>query len=222
MLAATAMAQPKAATQPTSGSKLQVRALEEFNRGNYQAALPMLRTVADEVRDDPMRLGAIKEAIRVCEKNLAAAASGAPLPEAPPTAEQRKPHAPPQLGKVREMEIKDLGNFDYDADRGGNIPDDVIALGGSMVRLKGFMIPLDQAQNITEFVLVPSLFACCFGQPPTVQHTVIVRAPEGKGVSYYPDEIVVEGKLTVEEEKDDGFIVSIFEVDCTSVRPSEK
>jgi hypothetical protein len=84
------------------------------------------------------------------------------------------------------------------------------------------MIPLDQADKIKQFVLVPDLFACCFGQPPQVQHSVIVSCPEGKAVSYFPEQIVVEGKLNVEEKKDDGFIVSIFQVDVTSVKPAPK
>ena len=83
-------------------------------------------------------------------------------------------------------------------------------------------IPIDQAESITQFALVPSLFACCFGQPPQVQHTVVCKAPQGKAVSYYPDELVIEGKLKVEEKKDEGFIVSIFEVDVTSVKPAAK
>src|SRR5262249_53012334 len=118
--------------------------------------------------------------------------------------------------------IKDLGNFDYDADKGGNIPDDVVALNGSKIRLKGFMIPMDQAVNITQFALVPDLFSCCFGQPPQLQHTIVVNCPKGKAVSYYPDEITVEGKLTVAEKKDEGFIISIFQVDVNSVKPSPK
>jgi hypothetical protein len=42
------------------------------------------------------------------------------------------------------------------------------------------MIPIDQAENITSFALVPSLFACCFGQPPQVQHTVFARRRRAK------------------------------------------
>jgi len=84
------------------------------------------------------------------------------------------------------------------------------------------MIPLDQADKIKQFVLVPDLFSCCFGQPPQVQHSIIVGCPEGKAVSYYPEQITVEGKLKVEEKKDDGFIVSIFEISCTSVKPAAK
>ena len=65
------------------------------------------------------------------------------------------------------------------------------ALSGAKVKVRGFMIPMDQAENVTQFALVPDLFACCFGQPPQVQHTVIANCPPGKAVSYYPDELVV-------------------------------
>ena len=37
-------------------------------------------------------------------------------------------------------------------------------------------------------------------------------------MSYFPDELVVEGTLHVKEIKDGGFIVSIFQMDATSVR----
>ena len=170
-------------------------------------------------KSDPEKAGPILEKIRVCEKNLGTAGV-AKVNGNPPTGEQRVPHPAAKPGEVVEMTIKELGNFDYDADRGGNIPDDVLKLSGATIRLNGFMIPMDQAENITQFALVPSLFACCFGQPPQIQHTVVVNCPKGKAVSYYPDEIIVEGKLKVEEKKDDGFIVSIFEVEVNSVKPA--
>ena len=106
--------------------------------------------------------------------------------------------------------------------RDPNIPDDVKALSGAKLRLHGFMIPMDQADSITQFALVPSLFACCFGQPPQLQHTIVVNCPKGKAVSYYPDEICVDGTLKVDEKKEDGYIVSIFEVECSSVKPIAK
>jgi hypothetical protein len=145
-----------------------------------------------------------------------------PAVAGPPSDEERKPHKKPKDGEIYALKIQELGNFQYDQEKGGNIPKDVKALTGSMVRLTGFMIPLDQADKIKQFVLVPDLFSCCFGQPPQVQHSVIVACPEGKAVSYYPEQIQVEGKLKVAEKKDDGFIVSIFEVSCTSVKPTPK
>src|SRR5207244_8110842 len=137
-------------------------------------------------------------------------------------AEARKPHAAPKSDELRELEIKELGNFEYDADKGGNIPADVKALTGMKLRLHGFMIPMDQAENITHFALVPSLFACCFGQPPQIQHTMVVHTPKGKAVGYFPDEIIVEGSLVVNEKKEDGIIVSVFELNCNSVKPMDK
>ncbi|MGH7178876.1 MAG: DUF3299 domain-containing protein, partial [Tepidisphaeraceae bacterium] len=162
-------------TQPSSAQALQVRAMEEFSRGRFATALPLLRRLADELGDEPDRLGQVQEAIRVCERSLAAAGGNpAVVATPPPTAEQRKPHRAPRPGEVLELEIRDLGNFEYDADHGGNIPQDVQRLSGATVRLRGYMIPMDQADAITEFALVPSLFACCFGQPPQVQHTIVV------------------------------------------------
>lgn len=65
-------------------------------------------------------------------------------------------------------------------------------------------------------------FACCFGQPAQIQHTIVVNCPKDKAVSYFPDEIIVEGKLNVEVKKDEGFIVSLFEIETSSVKPAPK
>jgi len=203
-------------TKPT----LESRAQQAFNSGDWAVAVPLLEQLRDKYAlVMPERLGAIEEQIRVAKRSLA---TGAPPPEIIATdPATRKKHAKP-AGGVYDLSIKSLGNFDYDNVDGGNIPEDVLALTGTQIRLKGFMIPMDQADSITSFALVPDLFACCFGQPPQIQHIVVARTPPGKTVAYYPDEIVVEGKLLVEEKKEDGFIVSIFEMEVGSVRPAAK
>ena len=217
---------------------VEVLANQQLLAGEYAKALPMFKKLAEMVKGDAQKLGDVEEKIRVCEKNLAkaaakpqaaVAAAGAPpvapvtIPTGPPTsAEQRKPHKAPKEGQTLELSIKELGNFEYDQEKGGNIPKDVQQLAGTPVRLRGFMIPMDQADNITKFALVPDLFACCFGQPPQIQHMVVANCPQGKAVSYSPDEIVVEGKLNVEEKKDDGYIVSLFEVSVSSVKAAPR
>lgn len=207
-------------TRPTMDrAALEIRANQEFNRGQYATALPMLQKLVELSGNQPDLIGPIQEKIRVCERNLAA--NPAPPPIAT-SSKDRKPHTPPQPGQTLELSIKELGNFDFDADRGGNIPEDVQSLSGHKIRLSGFMIPMDQATNITQFALVPDLFACCFGQPPQLQHTIVANCPKGKAVSYFPDEITVEGVLKVEEKKDEGFIISVFELEVSSVKPSAK
>ena len=222
-------AAPAQTTQPASpllasNIPLDVRATAAFNEGQYAIALPLLKQVASAPTTDPQRIGSLQEEIRVCEKNIAngVTAVTAAQTTVATSAETRKPHKVPAPGEVLEVAIKELGNFDYDQEKGGNIPADVKALAGSKLRLHGYMIPMDQAENITQFALVPSLFSCCFGQPPQIQHTVVVNCPKGKAVQYYQDEIIVEGNLKVAEKKDDGFIVSIFELECTSVKPAPK
>ena len=230
--AAPAYAAGQSQTAETNLAALEVRADQHFLGGEWAQALPMYKKMAEMLKNDPDKLGPVEERIRVCEKNIAKLAkaglqarpTAAPVVAnpAPPTSEQRKPHAAPKDGQTLDLLIKDLGNFDYDQEKGGNIPQDVKRLSGHNVRLRGFMIPMDQADNITKFALVPDLFACCFGQPPQLQHMVVATCPPGKAVSYSPDEILVEGKLNVEEKKDDGYIISIFEVTVTSVKAAPR
>ena len=223
-----AIAEDKTFAKPGGVSTIEVRAETAFNNSQWSLALTLLKQVETQVKDKPDRLATIQEQIRVCERNIAkapaVAATGPATQTAAtqPTAEARKPIPTPKPGGVTELLIKDLGNFDYDIEKGGNIPADIKALNGTKLKTRGYMIPLDQAESITEFALVPSLFACCFGQPPQLQHTLVVHCPKGKAVSYFPDEISVEGTLKVEEKKDDGYIVSIFEIDASSVKPAPK
>ena len=223
---------PKADTKPAGGdtATLEQRANEAMNRGQYSLAKDLFNKVSDRIKDtDKKRYAAIQEQIRVCETNIKQLAAAMPVPQnnlAEPAIEtapeKRKKHVAPAAGQTLALSMKELGNFEYDADKGGNIPDDVKKLNGSKIRVQGFMIPLDQADNISHFSLVPSLFACCFGQPPQIQHQIVVHTPKGKAVGYYPDEIICEGTLKVDEKKDDGYIVSVFEMDVQSVKPAAK
>src|SRR5438067_5115754 len=104
-------------TKPVGGGALEVRAETAFNRSEWSLALPMLKQVADAVKDNPDRLATIQEQIRVCERNIAKATAAASValaaPATQPTAEARKPIPAPKAGQVTDMMIKDLGNFDY-------------------------------------------------------------------------------------------------------------
>jgi hypothetical protein len=205
------------------------RAMQAFANSEWRTALSMLKKVEAASAANPDKQRQLQEFIRVCQRNIAdprAAASFDPKsmladPNDPPSApDTRRPHVKPTSDAPLALTIKELGNFQYDADKGGNVPADVMALNGVKVRVNGYMMPLDGADRIRNFALVPSLLACCFGAPPSLQHMVIVHVPQDKALSYYPDEIVCEGTLKVEEKKDDEFIVSLFELTVTSVKPA--
>jgi hypothetical protein len=96
----------------------------------------------------------------------------------------RVPHAKPEPGVVLEMTTKELGNFDFDQDKGSPIPTDVTALDGTTIRLRGYMIPMDQAEKIAEFALVDDLFGQHGQTPPLlIQQTIVVKMPAGKPTS---------------------------------------
>lgn len=135
-----------------------------------------------------------------------------------PMGADRVPHTKPRDGEVPAMTIKQMANFNFNPDKDSVIPKDIFLLDGVRIKLRGFMIPINQAEQITDFALVPSLVSCCFGQPPGVQHTITCRTPKGKAIPYTIDEIYVEGTLHVNPKKDEGYTYSIFEMDVMSVK----
>ena len=142
----------------------------------------------------------------------------APPPADVPESGPRRPHRPPHPGEAREMTIRRLGNFDYR--KLATIPDDVRALDGMGIRLRGYIVPTRQAVRPTEFVLVPTLGACCYGQPPSIEHIVMVSCSEPSPVDAgTATEIVVKGTLHVGQIVQDGNIVALYRVTDASVRP---
>src|SRR5579863_9470577 len=104
------------ATRPainSSDPRVEMRANQAFNRGEFSTALPLFQALAQAAKSEPSRLGAIQEKIRVCQKALDAlkiASSAQPDPQAgdiPIDAETRKKHAPPKPGEVLDMTIKE-------------------------------------------------------------------------------------------------------------------
>jgi hypothetical protein len=90
------------------------------------------------------------------------------------------------------------------------IPDFIKKLDGQNTEMIGFMMPLSEVKNITQFLLVPSLWGCCYGQPPAVNHIVVVKMPPGQTSKFYNDVIRVRGKFNVGETKQDGYLVSLY------------
>lgn len=145
-------------------------------------------------------------------------AMAAPPPVDAPEPGPRRPHRPPHPGEVREMTIRRLGNFDYQ--KLAMIPDDVRALDGMVVRLRGYVIPTVQAVRASQFALVPTLGSCCYGQPSSIEHVVMVTCSEGNQVDNgSTTEVVVKGTLHVGEIVQDGNIVALYRVTDASFRP---
>ena len=93
------------------------------------------------------------------------------------------------------------------------VPDDVRALDGKQVLMLGFMLPLDEVEDMQEFLLVSSLWSCCYGTPPDIHGIVRCRMAAGRRVDYQFEPIKVVGRFSVRETREDGYCVDIYQLD---------
>jgi hypothetical protein len=97
------------------------------------------------------------------------------------------------------------------------IPDFIRVFDGKNVEMTGYMMPLNTVKDIKSFILVPSLFGCCYGQPPAVNHIVLVNMADGKTSQYFEDAVRVRGQFHCGEEKQDGELLSLYRIDADEV-----
>ncbi len=72
-------------------------------------------------------------------------------------------------------------------------------LNGSLVKIPGFVIPLEgDADTVTEFLLVPYFGACIHVPPPPPNQIIYVKFPKGAPVQELWDVIYVVGTLKTE------------------------
>ncbi len=98
-----------------------------------------------------------------------------------------------------------------------NMPKPVKDLHGKKVLMTGFMLPIDEVQNIKEFLLVQSLWACCYGTPPDINGLVRVVMPKGKTTDYFFDPLKLTGTFKVEATVLDGYCVDIYQLHVDTV-----
>jgi hypothetical protein len=97
------------------------------------------------------------------------------------------------------------------------MPKRVKDLSGKKVLMTGFMLPIDDVQNIKEFLLVQSLWSCCYGTPPDINGIVRVVMPKGKTTDYFFDPVKVIGTFKVESTVMDGYCVDIYQLHVESL-----
>ncbi len=100
-----------------------------------------------------------------------------------------------QLGTAVEIHWKHLGELNYMSDS-LDVPKKLKDLNGFIVKIPGFMVPLEDSVNeVTEFLLVPTPQACIHVPPPPPNQMVYVKMTAKRPVSFGP--IWVYGKLNI-------------------------
>ncbi len=125
-----------------------------------------------------------------------------------------------QSGGVR-LTFNDLREYRYSKRDRYPLPEKLKALKGQEVNIAGYMIPMSEALDVTEFMLVQiPFFGCCYSIPPEPNETVMVKMAKGKKTEYVYTPIRVTGKFDIQETKIDGFVVSLYQIEATSVVPA--
>lgn len=96
-----------------------------------------------------------------------------------------------------EIDWRLLEGLDYVT---GIVPDSLKKYDGALVKVPGFMVPLeDNQKKVTQFLLVPTPQACIHVPPPPPNQMLLVDFKEGVEVAYGP--IWVHGVLTITTQR---------------------
>lgn len=135
-------------------------------------------------------------------------------------AAERRLAAEIKSGKITGLDqilpFDELTSWPYEDGLKG-MPKRVKDLDGKKVLMTGFMLPIDEVQNIKEFLLVQSLWSCCYGQPPDINGIVRVVMPKGKKTDYFFDPLKIIGTFKVEATMLDGYCVDIYQLHVESL-----
>lgn len=109
----------------------------------------------------------------------------------------------------RPIDWRLIGGFTYE--EGQELPAAVKALDGQKIAMSGFVMSLGEFEDMHEFSLVESAWACCFGIPPDVNQTVMVTIPPREpGLDLLTTPVLVTGTFRIAFEIDDGYVVSMY------------
>jgi hypothetical protein len=170
-----------------------------------------------EIRGKPINSAPGTNAAAVVVTNVATVGSGAakgPIPD--------KTNAPTVVNGYLQVGFEKLSAFHYvmpDEVSGTNqppadqFPKPVRALDQQPIALRGFMLPLKVDQGlVTEMLIMKDQSMCCFGTSPKINEWVSVKMTE-KGVKPVMDQpVTLFGKLKVGEMRENGYLVSIYEM----------
>lgn len=97
------------------------------------------------------------------------------------------------------------------------VPDSVKQLDGKLVQINGLMLPGNKVNGLDRFILVQSLWGCCFGQVPAPNHIVAVTMKSDRVVEFCPDPVKVTGTFSVGETREKGALVSVYRMEAENV-----
>ena len=108
-----------------------------------------------------------------------------------------------------------LAGFDYQ--EGMKLPKEVTDLDEKLVEIRGFMQrETPGSEPVNSFLLIND--ACGCNGTPKLNEIVFCTLPDGVTSEIKPGVVTVTGKLFVGEEKEDGVVIMIYQLDADTVK----
>lgn len=121
-----------------------------------------------------------------------------------------------ELPGVDWLRFETLAGWKYTKGLEG-MPDTVKALDGKKVAMIGFMLPIDEVTNIRHFLLVQSLWSCCYGTPPDIHGIVRIEMPKDRPIDYSFEPLLITGTLRIGATMEGGYCIDIYQLHADSV-----
>lgn len=127
--------------------------------------------------------------------------------------------AVPAAANPQRIYFKDLRQYAMGAK---SIPASVRALDGKTISIIGFMVPFDSVDKIDRFVLLQAPFMGCYHvPPPQPNESILVNAGRVRPSLTY-DPVMITGTLKVEPSYVEGYLVALYTLNLTSIRPAQQ
>lgn len=97
----------------------------------------------------------------------------------------------------------------------GRVHDDIAALEGKPLFLKGFMYPENQSEDISVFILCRDNGDCCFGGQPKLTDMIKVKLKDGLRAYRSPHMVSVAGVFRLRDLRKAGNLEPAFELEAT-------
>jgi len=111
-----------------------------------------------------------------------------------------------------------LAGFDYS--EGMSLPKEVTDLDEKEVEIRGFMKrEIPGSGPVNAFMLIND--ACGCNGTPMMNEIVFCMLPEGETEDVHEGVVTVTGKLYVGEEKEDGVVIMIYQMDADKVTTTQ-
>lgn len=150
-------------------------------------------------------------------------------PQQPPveTPAKSKPAATKAIAasaKKSRIEDKTFDDIKFDIEPDAPFTRDMLTdqienLVGQRIRIRGWMLPTFQRENITRFVLVRDNLECCFGPGAALYDCIMVEMEPGTSADFSTQSVAVEGEFSINEFiGPDGKHLAIYHLDGERVK----